>query len=161
MLLYDQLLRKRPDLYLLPATRLFVFFLRYDRCPCCSPIIPQFPLFQFTLPETSGNNERRAHGKIICLPTSHTAVRPAVEPPLRPFRMFILRLVLDTILNLLLALSRRLPSRTKHPEGLLQGGGSSFGLPSLISAELSLEQTQCRHRPRPSRAPSLALASGD
>lgn len=34
----------------------------------------QLPLFQFTLPGASGNNETLGHGKIISLPSTHTVV---------------------------------------------------------------------------------------
>lgn len=81
----------------------FVFSLRYDRRPCRSPFIPQLTLFQFALPGTSGNNERRGHGKIICLPSSPHSGLSGLR--CGPSVCLSLRLVFDTILNLSLTSS--------------------------------------------------------
>lgn len=49
----------------------------------------QFPLFQFRLPEASGNNETVGHGKIISLPSIHIVVLLTHDPGLSPPSVYL------------------------------------------------------------------------
>lgn len=89
----------------------------------------QLPLFQFRLPEASGNNETVGHGKIISLHSIHIVVLLTHDPGLSPpsvYLTFDVLTHLESICHFLTTISPRHLSLCQNQPVGLKGKASSF-----------------------------------